>query len=66
MMKVMYGDPILPNAELSFQECLLLLDEGCFQEGESGLRKVITQAEQEGDQVTLISALTCLGELLHQ
>jgi hypothetical protein len=52
-------------AEAVFQKALLLLDRGESGRGEELLRNALGLAEQQRDGLTLVRALCCLGELLH-
>lgn len=49
-----------------FQKALLLLDYGKIEKGEEKLKYVISQAESENDDLTLVRALVCLGDLLSE
>jgi hypothetical protein len=51
-------------ASQKFQKALMLLDRGAIERGEALLREVVTEAEGQDDQVTLVQGLLCLGELL--
>ncbi|MEV4756445.1 hypothetical protein AB0J86_15205 [Micromonospora sp. NPDC049559] len=51
-------------ASRQLHKALLLLDRGDPGRGERLLRDAVTGAEREGDVVTLVTALCCLGELL--
>lgn len=54
------------SARLSLRKALLLLDHGRSERGESVLRQALDQAVAEDDLVTMVTALCCLGELLHE
>jgi len=52
------------TADTLFQKALVLLDRGDFIQGERVLLEAIERGRIEADQVTLVSASCCLGELL--
>ncbi|MBC1062209.1 hypothetical protein HVX93_17510 [Escherichia coli] len=52
------------KANLEFRKALLLLDYGKLDKGRKKLELVVVQAESEGDIVTLVQSLVCLGDLL--
>jgi hypothetical protein len=56
----------MATADSIFQKALLLLDRGQPSRGEELLRAALQQAEQERDDLTLVRALCCLGDLLHE
>ena len=53
------------SAKIALQKALLLLDRGNLERGEALLREAIDDSEQERDDLTLVGALCCLGDLLH-
>jgi hypothetical protein len=48
---------------IQVQKALLLLDRDRIDEGEKCLKSAILLAKEESDEVTLVTATTCLGEL---
>jgi hypothetical protein len=52
------------NASSRFRKALLLLDHVSNERGQEELRRTILAAEEEGDELTLLGAKCCLGELL--
>lgn len=52
------------NPEQQFDKALLLLDRGEVDRGESILKEVISASQASGDEVLLVRARCCLGELL--
>jgi hypothetical protein len=56
----------MTTADNTFQKALLLLDRGQPDRGEELLRAALQEAEQQGDDLTLVRALCCLGDLLHE
>ncbi len=51
------------NSNLKLQKALLLLDRNKLTEGEEYLKSAISTAEEEKDEITLVTASSCLGEL---
>ena len=53
------------TADIKLQKALLILDRGNLQCGEEYLREAMSLAETENDEVTLITVLCSLGDLLY-
>lgn len=49
-----------------FLKALMLLDRGLEEKGALTLREALTEAEAEGDDITLVQVLVCLGDLLYR
>lgn len=56
----------MATADGTFEKALLIIDRGQPSRGEELLRAALQQAEEEGDDLTHVRALCCLGELLHE
>lgn len=56
----------MKKGQILFQKALYLLDRANIVEGETNLRNAIVRAKEENDDITLFSAMSCLGELLFE
>ncbi len=56
----------MSKSQILFQKALYLLDRSNIVDGELNLRNAISLAKEEADDITLISAMACLGELLYE
>ncbi len=52
------------KAYLEFHKAVLFLERGHWAKGKEALERAIAQAEYENDEITLVQAWVCLGDLL--